>query len=222
MDTCGFPKDQYYFLKSWWTDEPVLHVFPHWNWPDKIGQRLKVGCYSNHEAVELFLNGVSLGRKEMPRNGRLEWEVVYQPGVLEAHGYRGGKEVQTRRIETTGAPTTLVLTPDRTTIASDGADVVVFAVSSVDEKGRHVPTAANRVKFSVTGGRIIGVGNGDPSCHESDQGSERSLFNGYAQVIVQATHQTGVIGLTARSDGLPTIEAKTTAQAVAQSQPQLP
>ena len=202
MDTCGFPKDQYYFLKSWWTDEAVLHVFPHWNWPDKIGQTLKVGCYSNHEAVELFLNGVSLGKKDMPRNGHLEWQVVYQPGVLEARGYRGGKVVQTTRIETTGAPTKLALTPDRHVIRADGADVVVFAASTVDAQGRYVPTANMLVKFAVAGGRIIGVGNGDPSCHEPDKGSERSLFNGYAQVIVQATHEAGEIRLTAQADGL--------------------
>lgn len=202
LDTCGFPKDQFYFLKSWWTDEPVLHVFPHWNWPDRIGQTLKVGCYSNDEAVELFLNGASLGKKVMPRNGRLEWEVVYQPGVLEARGYRGGQVVQTTRVETTGAAAKLVLTPDRTTIHADGADVAVIAVSTVDAQGRHVPTANNLASFEVTGGRIIGVGNGDPSCHEADQGHERSLFNGYAQVIVQASRTAGEIRLTARADGL--------------------
>lgn len=202
LDTCGFPKDQAYYLKSWWTEKPVLHVFPHWNWPDRVGQEIKVGCYSNHEAVELFLNGVSLGKKEMPRNGKLEWQVAYQPGVLEARGYGADKVVETKRIETTDAPARLVLTPDRNAIAADGSDVVVIDVSSVDAKGRHVPTAANLVKFSVTGGQIIGVGNGDPSCHESDKGHERSLFNGYAQVIVQAPRQPGEIRLVAQAEGL--------------------
>ena len=202
MDTCGFPKDQYYFLRSWWTDEPVLHVFPHWNWPDRVGQPIKVGCYSNHEAVELFLNGVSLGRKDMSRNGRLEWQVVFQPGMLEAHGYRGGKVVEKRCIETTGAPSRLVLKPDCAEVEADGADVAVFSVSTVDSQGRHVPTANQRVKFAVTGGRIIGVGNGNPSCHESDKGGERSLFNGYAQVIVESARDPGEIRLTAQADGL--------------------
>jgi beta-galactosidase len=207
MDTCGFPKDQYYFLKSWWTDEPVLHVFPHWNWPDKIGRKLAVGCYSNHEAVELFLNGASLGKKDMPHDGHLEWQVVYQPGVLEAHGYRDDNVVQTLRVETTGAPTKLVLAPDRRVRGTDGADVAVIAVSTIDAQGRHVPTANQRVTFAVTGGRIIGVGNGDPSCHESDKGSERSLFNGYAQVIVQAARDAGEIRLHARADDLVAAEA---------------
>lgn len=206
LDTCGFPKDQLYYLKSWWTDQPVLHVFPHWNWPDRVGQPIKVGCYSNHEAVELFLNGVSLGKKAMPRNGHLEWQVVYHPGTLEARGLRDGKVVQTARIETTGASAKLVLEPDRTAIRADGMDMVVVAVSTVDSQGRHVPTADNLVHFSVIGGRIIGVGNGDPSCHESDKGSERSLFNGYAQVIVQAAREPGAIRLTAHADGLASAE----------------
>lgn len=213
LDTCGFPKDSFYYLQSWWTDAPVLHVAPHWNWSDKIGQELKVSAYSNHEAVELFLNGASLGKKDMPRNGHLDWQVVYQPGVLEARGYRGGQVVQTTRVETTGAPAKLVLAPDRKSVTADGVDVVVFAVSSVDAQGRHVPTANLLAKFSVTGGRIIGVGNGDPSCHESDKGSERSLFNGYAQVIVQTTHEAGPLKLTAQADGLAPAEAVVDAQA---------
>jgi len=202
LDTCGFPKDQYYFLKSWWTDQPVLHVFPHWNWPDKVGQPIKVGCYSNYDAVELVLNGVSLGKKPMPRNGHLEWQVPYQPGTLEARGFRGESLAETTRVETTGASAKLLLKADRQAMKADGADLVVIDVSSVDAQGRHVPTAGNLVRFSTTGGRIIGVGNGDPSCHESDKGSERSLFNGYAQVIVQSTREAGEIHLTAQSDGL--------------------
>jgi beta-galactosidase len=223
MDTCGFPKDSFYYLQSWWTDQPVLHVAPHWNWsasasdsgetsPDKTGQELKVTCYSNHEAVELFLNGTSLGKKDMPRNSHLDWQVVYQPGVLEARGYRGGQVVQTTRIETTGAPTKLVLTPERPTLRSGanapvGGDVIVFAVSSVDAHGRHVPVASNLVKFTVTGGRILGVGNGDPGSHEADSASERRLFNGYAQVIVQAERDGASVTLRAESEGLTAAES---------------
>lgn len=212
MDTCGFPKDSYYYLKSWWREEPVLHVFPHWNWPDKIGQEFTVYCHSNYEAVELFLNGVSLGKKDMPRNGHLEWKVVYQPGALEARGYRGEKVVETTRVETTGAVAKLALKPDRTAIRADGADVVVIDVAGLDVEGRVVPVGSNLVKFSVTGGRIIGVGNGDPSCHEPDKGSERSLFNGYAQVIVQATRDAGELHLTAQAEGLLTAEVTVTKQ----------
>ena len=169
LDACGFPKDTAYYIKSWWTDEPVLHLYPHWNWPGREGQEITVGCFSNHEEIELFLNGVALGRKAMPRNGHLEWKVAYAPGALEARGYRGGRMVATTRVETTGAPTQLVLTPNLTAINADGADVAVFTVSARDAHGRTVPTAANLVNLEITNGRIIGVGNGNPGCHEPDK-----------------------------------------------------
>ncbi len=183
LDSCGFPKDSAYYLKSWWTDQPVLHAFPHWNWAGREGQEINVWCYSNHEEVELLLNGRSLGKKEMPRNGHLEWKVPYQPGTLEARGYRGGKIVETTRVETTGAAAKLVLVPDRTRITADGADVAVFAVSAVDAKGRMAPLANNLVKFETTGGKIIGVGNGDPSSHEPDR-----FFDAVRQLTVDDWH----------------------------------
>jgi beta-galactosidase len=172
LDGCGFPKDSFYYLKSWWTDEPVLHLYPHWNWAGKEGQEITVDCFSNHEAVELFLNGVSLGNKDMPRNGHLEWKIAYAPGTLEARGSRGGRVVATTRVETTGAPVKLVLALDRTAVNADGMDVAVFTVSAQDVQGRTVPTAENLVNFEITGGRIIGVGNGDPGCHEPDKFTE--------------------------------------------------
>jgi beta-galactosidase len=202
MDTCGFPKDSFHYLQAWWTDKPVLYVFPHWNWPDRVGQELTVGCFSNLEEVELVLNGTSLGKQAMPRNGRLEWKVTYQPGTLEARGYRGGKVVQTTRHETTGAPTQVGLQPDREDVRADGTDVVVFTIYALDAKNRFVPTAGHAMKFTVTGGKILGVGNGDPGSHEADRASERSLFNGYAQVIVQAPRSAGAIVLRAEAEGL--------------------
>lgn len=206
MDTCGFPKDSFHYLKAWWSDEPVLHLFPHWNWPGREGQELTVGCFSNHEEIELFLNGFSLGRQTMPRNGRVEWKVAYAPGALEARGLRGGRVVQTTRVETTGEPARLLLTPDRTDLRADGVDVAVFAVSAVDAQGRHVPVAANAVEFTVSGGRVLGVGNGDPGSHEPDRASSRRLFNGYAQLIVQSPRTAGPIHVTASSPGLASAE----------------
>lgn len=168
MDTCGFAKDSFHYLRAWWTDAPVLHVYPHWNWPGREGHEITVGAYSNHDEIELLLNGVSLGKKPMPRHDRIEWKVPYAPGALEARGYRGGKVVETTRVETTGAATQLVLTPDRTALAADGTDTTVFAVSARDAQGRTVPTAGHLVRFTVAGGKILGVGNGDPSSHEAD------------------------------------------------------
>ncbi|MEO6993129.1 MAG: beta-galactosidase GalA [Lacunisphaera sp.] len=170
LDTCGFPKDCFYYLKAWWGDTPVLHVFPHWNWPGKEGQEITVTANSNDEAVELMLNGRSLGKKAMPVNGHLEWNVIYQPGVLEARGFRDGKVTETVRVETTGQAAQLQLAPDRASIKADGEDVSVVSVKVSDAHGRVVPTADNDVMFSIEGpGRLIGVGNGDPVSHEPDQ-----------------------------------------------------
>ena len=213
LDLCGFPKDGMYYLKSWWTDEPVLHVFPHWNWSGKQGQEISVWAYSNCEEVELFLNGQSLGRKTMAKNSHLEWLVKYAPGTLLARGFKGGKEVLTTKIETTGQPAAIQLTPHHATLQADGEDVSVITVQVSDAQGRMVPTADSSITFEITGsGKIIGVGNGDPSSHEPDKFIptaktpspvwQRSLFNGLAQVIVQSTRNAGEIKLTARADGL--------------------
>ena len=205
MDTCCFPKDNYYYYKSWWGDETVLHIFPHWNWPGKKGEEIDVWCYSNCDEVELSLNGESLGRKKMVKNSHLEWKVKYSPGKLDAKGFKDGTEVDTKRVETTGPPAGLSLSPDRVSIRADREDVSIVTVSVVDSEGRVVPTANNLVTFDVTGnGKIIGVGNGDPSSHEPDKAMERRAFNGLCSVIIQSTRSPGEIGLTAESEGLRT------------------
>ena len=200
VDTCGYPKDTFFYYKSWWGKEPVLHLFPHWNWEGEEGEPISVWVHSNLDSVELFLNGKSLGSKSIPRLKHIEWKVNYEPGVLEARGTKNGKVVMTEKRETTGKPASIRLSADRKTIHADGEDIAVLRVEALDEKGRLVPIADDLIEFTVSGpGSIIGVGNGDPNCHESDKGSKRSLFNGLAQVIVQATKTPGQI----------TIEAKT-------------
>ncbi len=170
LDTCGFPKDGFYYLKSWWGREDVLHVFPHWTWPGREGQTIEVRAHSNLDEIELFVNGASQGRKKMDPNGHLAWQVRYAPGKLLAQGYRSGHLVLTKEIETTGSATALGLQADRTNIRADGTDLAVVTVDLRDQAGRIVPTANQRVNFDLQGpGRIIGVGNGDPSCHEPDQ-----------------------------------------------------
>jgi len=169
LDVCGFPKDNFYYYQSWWTTNVVLHLLPHWNWPGKEGQEIRVDALSNCEEVELFLNGQSLGRQTMKRNSKLTWQVIYAPGILSAKGYNGGKVVTETKVETTGDATALQLTPDRTSINADGEDVSVFTVSATDAQGRAVPVASNMVHFDLNGaGKILGVGNGDPSSHEPD------------------------------------------------------
>jgi beta-galactosidase len=181
----------------------VLHLFPHWNWEGKEGQEIDVWCHTNLEMVELFLNGVSLGSKKREPNSHLEWKVKYAPGVLEARGYKDGRMVLIDKRETTGAPQKLVLRPDRQKIAADGEDLSVITVEIVDSAGRVVPVASNEVSFRITGqGRLIGVGNGDPSCHEPEKGDSRSAFNGLCMALVQSQRQPGEIRVEASAAGL--------------------
>jgi beta-galactosidase len=207
MDMCGFPKNIYYYYQSWWTDKDVLHISPHWNWKGKEGQPIDVWVNSNADNVELFLNGRSLGKKDMPRNGHLQWAINYEPGTLAAIAYKKGKKL-TARVETTGAPYELVLTPYKTTMYADGKDATVMNITVVDKEGREVPDASGLVKFSFTGdAKIIGVGNGDPSSHEPDKYEmdsawQRRLFNGKCQVILQAGKTESIIKFEARSEGL--------------------
>jgi len=209
LDTCGFQKDIFYYYQSWWQSRPVLHLFPHWNWPGREGQEIDVWCYTNVASVELFLNGKSLGRRQVEENSHVEWKVRYAPGVLEAVPRpRKSELVMPVKVETTGAPVRLKLNPDRQKIAADGEDVSVVRVEVIDEKDRPVPTANNLIQFKLDGpGRLIGVGNGDPSCHEDDKPSspyaaKRSLFNGLAMVLVQSLKEAGEIKLLATSDKL--------------------
>jgi beta-galactosidase len=170
LDTCGFPKDVFYYYQSWWTTNTVLHLLPHWNWPGREGQEILVEAFSNCRQVELFLNGASLGKQEMKPDSKLSWNVKYAPGTLSAKGFdAAGNLLAENRVETTGVPARIQLTPDRQTINADGEDVAVFTVAALDDQGRIVPVAQNQVNFSLEGaGRILGVGNGDPSCHEPD------------------------------------------------------
>jgi beta-galactosidase len=168
VDTCGFPKDNFYYYQAWWTTNPVLHLLPHWNWQGKEGQEIRVDAFSNCKEVELFLNGESLGKKHMTPQSKLTWQVKYEPGTLSAKGY-DGKVVAETKVETTGDSAKVRLAPDRASIQADGEDVSAIAVSITDGQNRTVPTANKLVHFELSGpGKIIGVGNGDPSCHEPD------------------------------------------------------
>jgi len=202
MDTCGFPKDNYYYYQANWTIKPVLHIFPHWNWAGREGQPISVWIYGNCDMAELFLNGVSQGQQALLVTNHVAWNVPYAAGTLQAVGYRNGQAVVTNSVQTAGVPAAVALIPDRSTILADGRDLSVVTVAALDSAGRIVPTALNFVTFTVTGGAIIGVGNGNPTSLEADKASQRYLFNGLAQVIVQSTNQTGSIILTAASTGL--------------------
>ena len=202
VDMCGFPKDTFFYYKAWWGKDPVLHLFPHWNFEGREGDTIPVWVYSNLDEVELFVNGASQGSQKVPHLGHVEWKVKYEPGVIEARGSKGGKVVLTEKRETTGPGVAIRLTADRTEIDADGEDVAVLKVEVLDKEGRAVPTAGNKIGFKVAGdGALIGVGNGDPNCQESDKEPKRSLFNGLAQVIVQGTKKAGEIHIEAVKEG---------------------
>ena len=203
MDICGFPKDGYYAYKAAWTNEPVVHIFPHWNWPGKEKDTIKVHCYTSCDEVELFLNGKSQGKKKAEPYKKLIWSVVYKPGKLEAKGYKGGKLITKDIVETTTTPAELTLSSDVNTLKADGCDVSVIRVAIKDDKRRIVPTANNLVKFSIEGpGRIIGTGNGNPTSYEPDKASQRMAFNGYCLILVQSYKKAGEIKLKASSETL--------------------
>ena len=203
VDTCGFPKDCFYYYKSWWGKDPVLHLFPHWNFEGEEGNEIPVWVYSNVDKVELLVNGKSMGRQDVPYLGHVEWKVRCEPGVIEAHGYKNGKLALTEKRETTGRASTVRLTVDRTEINADGEDLALLTVEALDKEGRAVPVAQNTIFFKIAGeGALIGVGNGNPNCQESDKKPVRSLFNGLAQAILQSTKTAGTIQVTAESPGL--------------------
>ena len=226
IDTCGFRKDGFYFYQSQWTDKPVLHLFPHWNWKGKEGQFIPVTCYTNCDTVELFLNGRSLGVKgyAFPRLGmegsygnspararvlrttgdlHLAWDVPYEPGTLKAVGVKDGKAVATVEVSTAGEPAAIGLSVDREVIAADRRDVAHITIQIQDANGSMAPTAANEVAFELQGeGRILGLDSGDPQSHEDYQSVRRKAFNGLCLAIVQSTGKPGQIRVTASSPGL--------------------
>ena len=203
IDTCGFPKDTFYYYQAWWTSNPVLHIFPHWNWSGLEGQEIAVWVHSNLDRVELFQDGKSLGSKDVPNNSHLAWNVTYRPGTIEAQGFKGGKQVMVNRRDTVAAAAKLSVTPDRSELAANGEDLAFVVVQVQDVKGRVLPIADNEITFNVSGaGKLVGVGNGDPTSHESDIGFKRKAFAGLCLGIVQAAKSAGEIKVEVTSPGL--------------------
>ncbi len=203
VDLAGFPKDSYYMYQSEWTDKPVLHVFPHWNWtPGKVVDVW--AYYNNADEVELFLNGKSQGvKKKTGDDLHVMWRLTYQPGTIKAVSRKNGKVVLTREIHTAGAPAKIELTADRKNIKADGKDLSFITVRILDKDGNLVPDAANKVDFSVKGpSAIVGVDNGDPTSLDSFKVNYRKAFNGLALAILQANEKAGVSTFTATSPGL--------------------
>lgn len=222
LDTCGFPKDGYYFYQSQWTDQPMVHILPDWNYPGAKESIIPVVVYSNCPEVELQLNGRSFGAKSLvfPRPGavqkwndptpagttadlHLTWDVPFESGTLRAIGRRDGKVVTQEEIHTAGAPAAIALACDKAAIASSTRGVAQIEVRILDADGNLVTSASNAVNFDVQGpAKIVGVDNGDPSSHDSYQSDTRPAFHGMALAILQANKTPGRVTVTARAEGL--------------------
>ncbi len=205
MDLCGFPKTAYWIHQAQWRkDINVLQLVPHWSWPDNmIGKNIKVMALNNADSVAIWLNGKLISGQKADKYEMNTWQIPYQPGKLEAVGYKNGKEVSRFKTETTGKPVSLQLIPDRKLLANDGRDAMPVTIQALDAEGRVIPTANLPITFEIHGsGNIIGLGNGDPNSHEAEKGNKRSLFNGLAQVIIQSEEGGKTpITLTASSNG---------------------
>jgi beta-galactosidase len=209
VDLAGFPKDVYYMYQSEWTSKQVLHIFPHWNWPQPAagqpGRLVDIWAYYNNaDEVELFVNGRSLGVKKKNKDElHVMWRVSYEPGTLKAVSRKNGKNVLVREIYTAGEPASIELLADRNKIAADGNDLSFITVRVLDKNGRLVPGASNRIKFSITGtGTIAATDNGYQADTEPFSSSERNCWKGMALVIVRATEKKGNITLRATAEGL--------------------
>ncbi len=206
VDMCGFKKDRFYLYQSQWTDDPMIHLLPTWNWEGREGELTPVYIYSNCDEVELFVNEKSMGRKQKEEGiYRYVWdEVIYQPGAIKAVGYgTEGEVIADKEIRTAGPPAKIGLEADRTIIQSDGQDLVFVTVKILDENGNICPKADNLVHFSIEGEGILEcVGNGDPTCIESYQASERSAFFGLCLLVVRSTGNSGEIKISAQSKGM--------------------
>lgn len=202
MDTCGFPKDSFYFNKACFTDKPMVHLLPHWNW--KKGDTVRVMAVSNCDEVELFLNGRSLGRKSNDIcTNNAEWQVEFVSGRISAKAYRNGKLVAKTEQRTAGKPYKLCIETNTLDIKDDGQDTVVVNVSVRDKKGIVVPYADNLVKFEVVGdGFVRGVGNGNPNSHELDNIPERHAYCGLCQALVTSKIGANKICVRAYAEGL--------------------
>jgi beta-galactosidase len=224
LDLCGFPKDGYYFYQSQWTNKPLVHLFPHWNWAGHEGEVVPVIAYTNCDSVELFLNGKSFGIKSVvfPQQGNsggwnkfdhpfvaattadlhLSWDVPYEPGTLKAIGRKNGKII-TEELRTTSKPAAIRLSADRNDISADAHDIANIRAEIVDENGLVVPDADNRIEFAVEGdGKLIGTDNGNSEDKTMMKSRERNAFNGLALAVIQSTEQSGKIQVTAVSANL--------------------
>jgi len=225
VDLAGFPKDRFYLYQSRWSEQPMVHILPHWNWENSGFTQIPVYCYTNCDEAQLFLNGKSLGKKKLGVDKtripvsydswgkrpkyldspyRLNWTVDYEPGNLEVVGFKEGKEVVRKNISTASAPNKIEMIADRTVINSDGKDLSFITVRIEDENSILCPMADNKVEFNVTGpAEIVAVGNGNAASTESFQTNYRKAFNGLCLLVIKSKKgENGEVKIEASSEGL--------------------
>ena len=238
IDLAGFPKDRYYMYQSQWSTKPMVHVMPHWNWAGWEGKAIPVWVFSNADSVELFLNGRSLGVKQMATDTEMvhhtsnqkgphaqlkdkgdqpsvhvAWSVPYAPGELKAVASRGGQVVATDIVRTAGAPAKIVLSADRAQIAGDGQDLAFLQVTVEDQDGNVCPNADNEIHFALdgTGAALAGTDNGNAIDHESFQAPQHQAYHGHALAVLRAQYDgNGTVNVTASADGLTPATAQVT------------
>jgi beta-galactosidase len=213
IDLAGFPKDVYYMYQSEWTRQPVLHIFPHWNW--KSGDSVDVWAYYNQaDEVELFLNGKSLGVRRKEGDGlHVMWRVRYEPGILTAKSYRNHQTVLTAQIKTAGKPARIVLTADRNSIKADASDLSFITATIVDADGTPVPGADDLLTFGASGaGRLLATDNGSETNLQSFRSNTQKAFNGLCVAVIQSKEQPGSINVTATAGGLTPASVMITAE----------
>lgn len=226
VDRCGFRKDLTWSFESVWIDRPLVHLLPHWNWPERAGKEIRVMAVNNVDEVELRVNGVTFKRRPVEKDTKpsqdASWLVPYQPGRLEAIGYRNGEKVASDVVETTGEPAAVRATITRTQMPAAWGEGALVQVAVVDAKGRTVPTATNTLDFRITGpGEILGVGNGDPVGSEKEKASKIPAYCGLGMALIQATPTPGSITVEVNSASLNGSRVEITT-AACQSVPEVP
>lgn len=206
IDTAGFRKDSYYLYQAAWTDQPVLHILPYWDFND--GQLIDVMAYTNQPSVELFLNGESQGKKEIGAGYSADWQIPYQKGTLRVAAY-DNNGVMTAEDETAsfGETASLVLSPDKERLKADGEDLIFLTISAHSAEGVFVANAKNRVNVSVSGaGRLVGLDSGDSTDYDEYKGTSKRLFGGKLLAIIAGKQDEGEILVRVASPGLPDAE----------------
>lgn len=207
VDLAGFPKDIYYMYQSRWTSKPMIHIFPRNLDSVEDGKTQRIAVYSNCPTVELFVNGVSIGKQtqaQIAEKYQFRWWPTFHPGTVTAKGYDAdGAVVATDEVKTSdGIPARLALTAYKTTVDVTTDDLVFVTCELQDKDGVPVPTASSAVTFTCTGGTVLGTDNGNAACVEPMRTNTKSAFSGKVLCVCRHDGHAGALIVTATANGL--------------------